>query len=75
MEDEPDVLETKSSDPLHSLGPFVLVGYLLTRPPVLAVIRFLVWIAIGLFRPIHFGFTKAKACLRRKPKTVAVAVE
>lgn len=75
MEDEPDVPETKSSDPLHSLGPFVVLGYLLTRPPVLAVIRFLVWIAISLFRPIHFGVAKAKARLRRKPKIIAIVAE
>jgi len=47
--------ETSSSkapaDPLKSIGPLVLLGYVLTRPPVLVVFRALVWVALLFIRP------------------------
>ncbi|CAN5329290.1 hypothetical protein BH09VER1_BH09VER1_49190 [soil metagenome] len=75
MEEEPGPPEEKPSDPLNGLGPVVILGYLLTRPPVLAVIRFVVWVGVTLFRPIHIGFGKVKTRLHRKRKPVPVVVE
>lgn len=38
-------------DPFKSVAPLLLLGYLLTRPPILAVVRVLIWLALLFIRP------------------------
>lgn len=57
-----------SPEPLKSLGPFVILGYLLTRPPVLAVVRALIWVALLIIRPTAMLIRAIRNWLRLKAR-------